>query len=63
MFTGWKAIQGLTGFSRGTLKSLAEEEGFPIVYIRGRPVTTRKLVEDWIEKIWIKERRLKNEKR
>ena len=48
MLSTWKAIQAATGFSRGTLKRLAEEEGFPIVYVAGRPCTMPTMIEKWL---------------
>ncbi len=49
MLSTWKAIQGFTGFSRNTLKDLAAKEGFPIVYLKGRPVTMPAMIEKWLQ--------------
>ncbi len=48
MLTGWKAISEYTGLSRNTLRRLRRDDGFPIVYIATKPITTRSQIEDWI---------------
>lgn len=50
MITGWKIIIQHTGFSRNTLKRLANDENFPLEYIASKPTTTSQAIETWFQK-------------
>ena len=48
MLTGWERIEKEVGMCSKTIKRLVREEGFPIIYTAGRPVTSSRLIDKWI---------------
>lgn len=48
VLTGWERIEKEVGMCSKTIKRLVREEGFPIIYTAGRPMTSAKLIDDWI---------------